>query len=282
MSNKADFDKLWNYDQPDESERAFRALLSNASDAGYELQLLTQIARAQGLQSHFDAGHETLDQVERRMTPNSTVQVRLLLERGRLFASAGDKEQARPLFEQAWALAQKIGEPGYAVDAAHMLGILDAPNQAWNLKALALAESSSDERARRWQGSLYNNVGWSYFDVGEYDQALAIFARALRLREEQDNPTTIRIARWAVARTLRALNRLNEALAIQRQLAAQLDRDGESDGYVEEELGECLLALGRADQAKPHFARAYAELSLDDTLAEHEAQRLDRLRALSV
>ena len=54
-----------------------------------------------------------------------------------------------------------------------MLGILDAPDLTWNLKALELAESSPDERAQRWRASLYNNIGWSYHDQGEYDKALS-------------------------------------------------------------------------------------------------------------
>lgn len=283
MSNTADFDRLWDYEQPDESERSFRALLPLA-DPGVELELLTQIARAQGLQGRFADGHATLDGVADRLTPETgteTARVRYLLERGRLFNSGGAPEQARPLFEQAWSLARQIGEPGYAVDAAHMLGILDAPDLTWNLKALDLAETSADERARRWRASLYNNIGWSYHDPGAYDAALAAFGKALRLREEQGDARLIRMARWAVARTLRSLGRLDEALALQRDLAAGDWRAGESDGYVEEELGEVLLALGRAAEAKPHFARAYAELSLDDWLAGHEADRLERLRALS-
>ncbi len=280
MSNSPDFDRLWNYEHPDESERDFRALLP-LGDPARELKLLTQIARAQGLQRHFADGHATLDEVERRLSAETgTARVRFLLERGRLFSSADEPQRARPLFEQAWELARQIGEMGYAVDAAHMLGIVDAPDLTWNLKALDLAESSSDERARRWRASLYNNTGWSYHDRGDYDPALAMFGKALRLREDQGDAELIRIARWAVARTLRSLGRRDEALAIQRELAAEVRRDGENDGFIEEELGELLLALGHAHEAKPHFARAYDELSLDDWLAEHEAERLERLRAL--
>src|SRR4051794_1881109 len=254
MSNLPDLATLWNYDQPDQSERDFRVLLplvqSDPANQDYELELLTQIARAQGLQRHFDEGHQTLDEVERRMTPGTTAEVRYLLERGRLFRSNNPSEQARPFFERAWELGQQIGEAGYAVDAAHMLGILDAPDLTWNLKALELAETSPDERARRWRASLYNNIGWSYHDLGEYDKALALFAKALALREEEGNSETIRIARWAVARTLRSLNRLDEALAMQRENAAQIQREGGNDGYIEEELGEVLLAMGRAHEAK--------------------------------
>ncbi|HVU10165.1 MAG TPA: hypothetical protein VHD90_02760, partial [Phototrophicaceae bacterium] len=94
--------------------------------------------------------------------------------------------------------------------------------------------------------------------------------------EAQGNAKLIRIARWTVGRTLRALGRIDEALAIQRQLA----EIGGDDGYVDEELGECLLALGRNQEAKPHFAIAYAKLSSDAWLVAHEADRLERMRRL--
>ena len=290
MDNLPDFDALWDYDHPAETERAFRELLPQAAaDPAYELELLTQIARAQGLQRQFEAAHTTLDTVERRLQTQdaATAQVRLLLERGRLYNSSGSAAQAKPYFEQAWELAQQAGEPGCAVDAAHMLGILESPELTWNLRALELAETSTDERARRWRASLYNNIGWTYHDRGEYAQALEMFEKALALRDAQGSPDSsrsraqIRIARWMVARVLRSLNRNDEALAIQQALAAELEQAGEADPYVDEELGESLLALGRGSEAQPYFAKAYAVLSQDDLLMKYEAPRLARLRTLA-
>jgi hypothetical protein len=49
---------------------------------------------------------------------------------------------------------------------------------------------------------------------------------------------------------------------------------------VDEELGECLLALGRADEARRYFALAYEKLSADSWLVQNESARLERLRAL--
>lgn len=284
MNNLPDFDALWDYDHPAESERAFRELLpAAAADAAYELELRTQIARAQGLQRQFEAAHAMLDSVEQRLQTVSaaTAQVRLMLERGRLYNSSGAAAEAKPYFEQAWELAQAAGEAGYAVDAAHMLGILEAPELTWNLRALELAESNSDERARRWRASLYNNIGWTYHDRGEYGEALAMFEQALALREEQGKTPQIRIARWMVARALRSLERYEEALEIQQAGATEIEQAGEIDPYVDEEVGECLLALGRASEAKLHFAKAYAVLSQDDLLMKYEAPRLARLRALA-
>jgi hypothetical protein len=54
---------------------------------------------------------------------------------------------------------------------------------------------------------------------------------------------------------------------------------GEPDPFVEEEIGECLFALGKAEEAKPYFRQAYAALSHIDWVAE-DTQRLERLKSL--
>ena len=79
----------------------------------------------------------------------------------------------------------------------------------------------------------------------------------------------------------RALARHDEALALLRPLEAELASTGESDGFVPEEIGENLLALGRAEEARPHFARAHAQLSRLDTVERPDEARLARLLALS-
>jgi tetratricopeptide (TPR) repeat protein len=284
LDNTSDFDQLWDYDDPAASERRFRELLARmpAGTPPY-LELLTQIARAQGLQRDFDAAHQTLDMVEGRLAEGGErVHIRYLLERGRAFNSSKRPEHARPLFLAAWERAQAAGEDFYAIDAAHMLAIVEPPEQslAWNLQALELAERTPDQRAKQWLGSLYNNIGWTYHDAGRYDQALAQFEQALACREARGQEREARIARWCVARALRSLGRAQQALAMQQALLEANERDGAADGYVFEELGECLMALGRPGEARPFFARAHAELSHDTWLAEGEPERLARLKAL--
>lgn len=275
-----DFDQLWDFGQPDKTEQQFRALLdTHPADANYRLQLLTQIARAQGLQAQFEAAHETLNTVELHLTESlPTVKARYLLERGRVFNSSGQPEAARPLFEAALeAIHAATSDPDadfYAVDTLHMLAIVasGAESLTLNLRALEVAEASSSERARNWLGSLYNNIGWVYHDLGQFEDALAVFEKAVSWRVKQGKPTEIHIARWCVARTLRSLNRPEDALAILNSLEAS------EDGYVYEELGECNLLLG-----KPHqdfFARAYELLSADSWFAAHEPERLARLKLL--
>ncbi len=277
-------DAQWEYGDPAGSEARFRGLLTKAA-AGSEAQveLLTQIARAQGLQRKFDLAHQTLDEAQAVLAPGmQRARVRYLLERGRVFNSAREAAQAAPLFLAAWEAALAAGEHFYAVDAAHMLGICEPPERQveWDMRALDLAERSGQPRARGWLGALYNNLGWTFHDQGDYARALELFEKGLRWREAQAQPAETRIARWCVARALRSLSRVEEALEQQRALLAEHERAGSQDGYVHEELGECLLLLDRADEARPHFARAYALLAADPWLVEAEPQRLERLQRL--
>lgn len=288
MTDLPDLDSLWEFSQPAETEKRMRAVLGQAEASGdraYGSLLLTQIARAQGLQGKFAEGHASLDQA-RAIAPATSAEprVRLLLERGRLHNSAGEPEAARPLFVQAWEAARGAGEDGFAVDAAHMLAIVAQGDEAlhWNRVALDLAESSAEPRARRWRASLHNNLGWTYHDRGDFDAALWHFERAVGLRAEAGKTSELRIARWCVGRALRSLGRTREALATQEALLAQAEAERlPEDGYVSEEIGECLLALDQPQLARPHFARAYALLAADSQLVQREPQRIARLRSLA-
>ncbi|MBZ0292720.1 MAG: hypothetical protein K8L99_09190, partial [Anaerolineae bacterium] len=127
----ADFDSLWDYDDPAATEARFQELLVGTDvppTSAYWLELLTQIARAQGLQREFDKAHRTLDEIEVQLTAAeelTQVRVRYLLERGRVFNSAGQPDVALPLFKQAWEIARAADVDFYTVDAAHMLAIVE-------------------------------------------------------------------------------------------------------------------------------------------------------------
>lgn len=279
-------DRLWDYSNPAESETRFRELLTStegAKNAETRVEILTQIARAQGLQRNFDDAHATLGEAELLLSEDMSVgKIRIALERGRVRNSSGDAPGSRVFFEQALALADEAGQDYYAVDAAHMLGIVTEPADqlTWNLRAVKMAEAASDERARMWLGPLYNNIGWSYHDLEDYESALATLQNALDWYEGNGTEQQVRIGEWSVAKILRLLGRVEEALEGQRVLADQLEAAGETDGYVFEELGECYLALGDRDKARPNFARAHSELSKDAWLVANEPDRIERLKEL--
>ncbi len=282
-----DFDAMWDYNHPDTTEARFTELVPLAEESGdksYLAQLMTQVARARGLQMKFDDAHRTLDGVEAMLTEDLVLaRIRYLLERGRVYNSADRADSARPLFLEAWKTGLGAKEDFYAVDAAHMMAIIEPPEEqlVWAGKAMQVAEQSSDERAGGWLGSLYNNTGWAYHDMGDYEKALELFEKALAWNREQGGEERVRIARWTVARVYRSLGRVEEALTIQEDLESEIREKGlETGGYVFEEIAECLLLLGRDDEAKGYFAKAYERLSQDQWLAANQADRLKRLKQL--
>jgi tetratricopeptide (TPR) repeat protein len=181
------------------------------------------------------------------------------------------------------SLAGCAGDEYYAIDAAHMLAIAApaAEQLDWNLKALAMAQAASDARARGWDASLQNNIGWTYHDRGDYAAALDHWRKALAAREAAGDPRRIRVAKWTVARGLRSAGRLDQAQAMQQALAAELERAGAPDGYVYEELALLALARGDAKAAQPWAAKAHAALGADPAFAAGEPQRLARLAAIA-
>ena len=146
--NIPDFDSQWDYSDPEKTEAKFREILEQIpEDNPAGLELLTQIARAQGLQREFNEAHKTLDKVEKQLGKGtSRTRIRYLLERGRAWNSSGRADEARPLFERAEEMATQAAEDFYAVDAVHMLAIVSPPSQALdlNLRAIGMAESSGN------------------------------------------------------------------------------------------------------------------------------------------
>jgi tetratricopeptide (TPR) repeat protein len=210
-------------------------------------------------------------------------QVRSLLERGRALNSSGKPGNSVRYFEDALKLARDAGLEFYAVDAAHMLGIATKGEDSlrWNEEAIRMSEAAKDPRAQRWLGPLYNNTGWTYFDLRRYDDALRMFQKDLAFRTPSGNKVEIGIARWSAAKVLRYLGRVDEALKTQMELLQLPElQGGDNEGYTQEEVGECLLVLGRGIEASPHFAVAWKLLHDDPWLKRDEAKRLDRMKRL--
>jgi tetratricopeptide (TPR) repeat protein len=282
-----DFDKLWDYSKPAETEKKFREILPVARESGdesYYAELLTQIARTLGLQRKFAEAHKTLDSVETMISDEMVVpKIRYLLERGRVYNSSGESEKAKPLFEKAVTIALEKKEDFFAIDAIHMMQIVEPPEKQleWAERAIELAEKSTDKRAQKWLGPLYNNTGWSYFDLKQFEKAMEYFQKSLEWRKGQKDEEGIRIAKWCVARTYRAIGKIDEALAMQQALEKEIEEKGaDPDGYVFEELGELLLIKGDKNAAKLYFKKAYGLLSKDPWLQANEPDRLKRLKKL--
>jgi len=198
---------LWDFDDLDSTERRLSDFLEGEeSDAG-RAEVLTQLARVEGLREEFDASERLLQQAEALAGSSDLANVRIDLERGRKVRSSGDPAAALPLFESAFARASESGEDFLAGDALHMCAIsvdsIDA-TEIWTQRGLDFCTQRPD--AAYWAGPLLNNLGWAYYDAGDYRQALELFERALEVRlRDPENEAAIAFAREAIEAAQQAL-----------------------------------------------------------------------------
>jgi tetratricopeptide (TPR) repeat protein len=210
---------LWDFDDLDVSERRFREQLERESSDAGRAEVLTQLARVAGLRGDFARCAEVLDDAEPLAGADAVAHVRLKLERGRMLRSSGGADQAFPLFASAFEEALAADDRYLAGDAAHMCAIATddrALQEEWTQRGL-------NEGEAYWAGPLLNNLGWAYFDGGDYERALELFEQALAARErDPENGAGVAWAQYALAQTSRMLGRSADARTFAESAAAAL------------------------------------------------------------
>jgi tetratricopeptide (TPR) repeat protein len=273
---------LWDFDDLDATERRFRALLEETAAASDRAEVLTQLARIEGLRGSFVEADRILDEAEQLVGASALARIRVDLERGRVRRSSGDVERSRPLFESAFAAAVAERQWFVAGDAAHMAA-LAAPDRegfvGWTNRGLELAES--EPTAEHWLGPLLNNLGWELYEAGEHEEALDVFRRSLEFRERVGDEQPIALARYALGKALRATGRAQEAAAQLEQAVSWAKARGSPDGWFHEELAEDFAALGRADDAGDQARLALPLLRDADPSFTDGSERDVRLRSLA-
>ncbi|CAN5440238.1 tetratricopeptide repeat protein [soil metagenome] len=258
---------LWNFSDPAESENRFRTALAGATPEE-DFILWTQIARTHGLRKDFDTAKQILSGMESRIPSRGQEGfVRYLLELGRTHCSPAHPEGtvtdesrflARNSYRVAFTLASEAKLDYLAVDALHMQAIIEPDLEKqilWNERALAYMSESDQPDAKKWEGSLRNNLGYALKDAHRYDEALEQFEQALAVRERAGQQPQIRIAKWMIANTLRLSGRNQEALEIQLELEKECEVIGETDNYVFQELEQIYRAIGDPVKADTYAAK---------------------------
>lgn len=286
-----EFDREWRFQDPMSTEIVFKEyekLLITHEDKTLLPQLYTQLGRCRSLLRDKEGCEIYLSKVQpliEKLDPLEQIvpRIRLYLERGRLSNSMNMEDRGVSDFMTAWNEATMNGCDFYAVDAAHMLGIVSTGDESldWNFKAMRYAEQSNDMKAKSWLGALYNNVGWTLYGLERYEEALQCFLNDEMWYRERNRHEEALIAHWSMAKMLRLLERPDEALRELYVIAEERKlRDLPNDGYLSEEIGECLLAKGRVDHSVPFFESAYEILSQDEWLMQNEKARMERLKVL--
>lgn len=272
---------LWDFEDLDATERRLREQLDAEGTDDGRAEVLTQLARVEGLRGAFERAGALALEAESLAT-SAVARARLELERGRIRRSSGDSDAARPLFESAYAGALAAEQHFLAVDAAHMVALV-APDRdgflEWTRRGIELAEQHS--AASYWVGPLLNNLGWEHFEASDFELALDAFERARAAREgDPGNVDGIELASYAVAKTLRMLGRADEGVPLLERIVESARRRDHEDGWYHEELAEAYAAAGRRAEAGEQARLAIPLLERDDR-SFADGERASRLRALA-
>ncbi len=288
------FDDLFT-GNPENIEKNLSALLPQAQaleNKSVYLQILSQIALAQAMQKKFDLAHKTLDNAETSLTSEyKLARVRILLERGRVFHQSDNTDEVLPLFKMSYELSRKHKFDFHTVNAAHMVAIVEKSVDkkiVWNKNAINLAQKTQDKRAYVWLGALYNNLAQNYIEAEQYSEAHSAFKQSKKFGEDRGDVIVVRGAKWGIARSLRSLNCLDEAMSMQLALLEEYEtvaKKGElpielivvGRGLVYEELAEIHLA-----HMKKYAVFAYQDLSKDPWCIKLMPERLEKMKELGI
>ncbi len=254
----------------DEATRIYERAAAAADAGGACLaEALAQVARGRLLRGEVDEAERWLARAaEQARDAEPLGWSRYLGVRGRVEWKRERLADARATFEALYAYCVALSLHDRAVDAAHMVALVAPPAERieWAQRGIAAAEAG----AERWLGPLWNNLGWTYDELGRHDEALAALREARVHHHARGDEVARRVADWSVGHALRMVGSLDEAevlLESTRAWAAErLERD-ESDataqewlGFAHRELGQLALARGDRAAARAHLEEARRRL----------------------
>jgi len=184
---------------------------------------LTQVARTLGMQGHFVEARAALAEADQLLPASGKQRAQYWLELGRIENGEHNPVEALSCFQKSLGFATDAHDEYLMVDAAHMIAIV-VPKESQPESgefALSLARNASDEKTRRWTGPIANNLGWTYMESGQPENAVKCFRESLAYRLSRKNLRLcglpgMRSAAPCAARTIstKPFLVLNEALAM--------------------------------------------------------------------
>ena len=179
-----------------------------------------------------------------------------------------------------------------AIDAANMITITGTTDERveWGLRGIDAAEKGSVEG---WLAPLWNNLGWTYNDLGRYKESLDALMKAREYHYKRGDDKSMLIADWSVGHAYRMNGQLDSATAWMQRVhewstrrydADSIPENAEWVGFSFKELGEIALANGDRKTALDHFTEArkyFTEAGMQNWDAKGFEELSDRIERLS-
>lgn len=171
-----------------------------------------------------------------------------------------------------------------AIDAANMVTITGQMEERveWGKMGIEAAEKGNLES---WLAPLWNNLGWTYSDLGRYEESLEALKKAREYHYKKENEKAMLIADWSVGHAHRMAGQLDSASvwmnevydwAVIRYDQESLPENAEWVGFSHRELGEIALADGENKKALEHLNLAKKYLT-EAGMQEWDAKGFEEL-----
>ncbi len=171
-----------------------------------------------------------------------------------------------------------------AVDAANMITITGGMEERveWGIRGIEAAEKGNLES---WLAPLWNNLGWTYNDLGRYEESLEALKKAREYHYRKENEKAMLIADWSVGHAYRMVGKSDSAStwmnkvydwAVKRYDQDSSPGNAEWVGFSNRELGELALVRGDRKTALENFTNAKKYLA-EAGMAEWDAKGFEEL-----
>ena len=192
--------------------------------------------------------HDPVDDLYRRRRS------RVLNGAGSLAAEIGDLDAALRYHEEGLSLRQALGDRQGEADILHNMA-LTARCQGHYAQALAWLEESLQIVAELGKSADddvmgLTNIGITYFDMANLEQARSWLGRALAAAQQQHDPWRIAYAGVALSSVLCALGDLDTAEVLAQESSDLYERQGDAFFDLEALLVLARIALNRGDHLR--------------------------------
>lgn len=244
----------------------------NETDIDQEtrLEAMAQLARTYLILDEKEHGRNWLTRTAELVNPDNYPKAwaRYLGVLGRFQWKDSNLATATATFKTMYDFCNKNKLYDHAVDAAHMIAITAPQNEqiTWAKRGIEAAQKGN---MTNWLGPLYNNLGWSYDEMGKHKQALDALQNARKYHYQNKNELPKLIADYSIAVQYRKLSNINKALKWLTPAQEWADKlynqnptqdHAEWVGHTHSELAEIALLQNNINQAKKQFAIALEKL----------------------
>jgi tetratricopeptide (TPR) repeat protein len=261
----AQADSVFNSGNYSQARDIYMQAANMAQEKGQDSELTeanAMIARSYLIQGEADEGMKYLARTVETAVPDDPLGwSRYLGVRGRFEWNNKNLDKATETFKEMFYYCQEHKLYDRAVDAAHMVAITGNSDEQveWALKGIGFAE---EHDAGSWLGPLWNNLGATYEDRGQYIDALYAYKKAREYHYKYGTERNKLIADWAVGHAYRLADSTNQADSVLTPLLAWSEKLGETEylGWTNKDLGDIQYDAENYLEAAKYYREALRNL----------------------